>query len=103
MRILSSKAVEFPEDLAPLVFRNPRPAVPDFDMHRVAAPPAARDDAAGGGVTNRIGYEIEHDSLEENWIAAHPDAAPHQLKGEPLFPRRFREGALDSLEHLGDR
>jgi len=49
--IASSEAVEFAEDIPPLVFGNPRPAVPDFDMHRVTAPPATHDDAAGGGIT----------------------------------------------------
>src|SRR5215468_10773900 len=100
--IVTRKAIEFPEDIEPLVFRNPRPAVPHFDMHRVAAPPATHDDAAGGGVANRIGYEIEHDSLQKNWIAAHPGAAQHQLKGQSLFARCLRKGALNSTEHLGD-
>src|SRR5215470_18705582 len=100
MDIASGKAVEFAEDIAPLVFRNPRPAVPDFDMHCVAALPATHDDTAGGGVANRIGHKIEDDSLQENGIAAHPGAAQHQLKGQPLFARRLREGSLDPPEHL---
>src|SRR5258707_11066483 len=56
--IASSEAVEFAEDIPPLVFGNPRPAVPDFDVHRVTAPPATHDDAARDGVANRTGYRL---------------------------------------------
>src|SRR5215831_20766609 len=96
--IASSEAVEFAEDIAPLVVGNSRPAVPDFDMHHVTAPSATHDDAAGGGVADRIGYEIDDDSLQQDRVASHPGAARHQLERQPLLVRRFPERALDPVE-----
>src|SRR6266853_2928783 len=87
--IASGEAVEFAEDIAPLVFGNSRPAVPDFDVNRIAAPSATHDDAAGAGVANRIGYEIDDDSLQQDRVAAHPGAARHQLERQSVLVRRL--------------
>src|SRR5262249_19113814 len=84
------------EDIALLVLRNPRPAVPHLDIQRVAAPPTADYDGARSGVAHRIGNEIEHDPLQQDWIAARPRAAVDELERQSLFAGRVSEGAVDA-------
>src|SRR5215475_4538817 len=84
MAIASGKPVEFAEDVALLVLRNPGPAVPHFDIQRVAAPPAADHDGTRSGVSHRIGNEIEHDPLQQDRIAARPRTGVNQLERQSL-------------------
>src|SRR5215813_321350 len=102
MGTASSKPVEFAEDVALLVLRNPRPAVPHLDIQRVAAPPAANHDGARSGVSHRIGNEIEHDPLQQDWIAARPRAAVDELERQSFFAGRVSEGAVDAFKQLSD-
>src|SRR5215468_11794248 len=98
----SGKPVEFAEDVPLLVFWNPGPAVPHFDIQRVAAPPAADHDGARSGVSHRIGNEIEYDPLQQDWIAARPRAAVDELERQSLFAGRVSEGAVDAFKQLSD-
>ena len=54
MTILSGEPVEFAENVAALVLRNPWPAVADLDADRISAMTATDDYAARGRVADRI-------------------------------------------------
>src|SRR5215510_3581115 len=73
--VFAREPVELAEDVAPLVFRNPRPAIADLDAKLIASPATADNDPARGRVAHRVGDEVEHDALEQDEVAPDPDAA----------------------------
>src|SRR5882762_3596873 len=102
MGVAPREPIEFAKNVSPLVLWNSGTGIPHLDAHGFAAPATADDHAADGRVADGIGDQVEQDTLQEDRIAAHPRAARHQPERQFPFARRRREGALDSLEHLGN-
>src|SRR5262249_25989584 len=103
MGVAPRQPIEFTENVAPLVLRNPRAAVPYLDADGLAAPAATDDHSADGGVADGVGNQVEQDAPEQDRIAAHPPAARHHPERQFLVARRLGEGGIDSPEHMGNR
>src|SRR5215470_3506039 len=99
MGVAPRKPIEFAENVPPLILWNSGTGVPYLDAHGFVVPAAADDHAADGGVANRIGDQIEQDTLQEDGIAAHPGAGRHRPERQFFFACSRREGAVDSVEH----
>lgn len=66
------KAVELAENLLMLVVRDADARVPDLDAQPIRPPAAADQHAAGRRIADCVRYEVEHDPLQEDEVAAHP-------------------------------
>src|SRR5215469_613294 len=98
-----AKAIELAEDVLLLVLRNPRSGIPNLDT-QIDIPLAATDDhAATAGVAYRIRNQIENDALQQDEVAAYPGTAGNNAQRQSFFPRRSREGRIDSLEQFRNR
>src|SRR5258706_12077163 len=87
-----AELAEFAEDILPLIVGNADAGVPHLDAQRLAAPPAADQDAAAIGITNGVGDEIEEDAPEQDAVALDPVPARQHPQAEPLLARRAGEG-----------
>jgi hypothetical protein len=82
----TGKPIELAKYCLSLIVRNAGTAVPYFEAQKVSAPPAADRDPAAHGISERIGHQVQENSLEQNRVAAHPRAARHDPQRQPSFP-----------------
>ena len=95
--------VEFAENVPLLILRNAGSAIPNVYAQPNAAAAAADHNSALRSVPHRVGYEVQHDSFEQNEIAAHPGTARCDPQAQPLLTRRLRKRRFNPLEQTLDR
>src|SRR5262245_1655637 len=95
--------IEFAEDIFSLLFGNSGTAIPDFDAQRRVSGATADDDAAAGGVADRVGDEVQQNPLQQDEVAAYRCPAWHDPKGQALLMRRPRKRRLYSVQDLTGR
>src|SRR5262245_7631470 len=95
--------IELAENVFPLLFGNSEPAIPDFDAQRRVSETAANNDAAVGGVADRIGDEVQQNPFQQDEVAAYRCPAWHDPQGQALLMRRPRKRRLYSVQELAGR
>src|SRR5262245_28801076 len=86
--------IELAEDIFLLLFGNSGTAIPDFDAQRRVSGTTANDDAAVGGVTDRVGDEVQQNPFQQDEVTAYRRPAWHDPQRQTLLMRRRRKRRL---------
>ncbi len=102
IRLPAPELVELAENVPLLILRNAGSAIPYVDAQPIAAVAAADHNTAVRRVPHRVGYQVQHDSFEQNEIAAHPGAARYHPQAQPLLTRGLGKRRFYPLEQTLD-
>ena len=78
--VRSIDLIEFLEDVAEMLRRDPDAGIPDLDPQRLATAPGAKQDPAGTGVPDRVGQQVAENPFQQAGIATDRRVTRHDPK-----------------------
>jgi hypothetical protein len=93
-------AVELAEDRTSKFRRYAQARIPDLKMNLVASTSAGHRNPTVVGIADGVGYEVEHDPLQERLVAAHEGITGNDQRPQALFFSDRTKCLLDPVQQL---